>query len=304
MEEPNSERRAQSSTVKFDEMLQKLLAVVCFWILQKLASLQDVLLSFAVFRKAAAYGLAPRCQHTVLHAVQSPDKISSSFEELEYYISEDAQELLMHAALHGLVASSSPLLSHSSIQLPNLGRILLQTATKNSALYQESVAAALAKRLKADFLVIDDVLLSSVAKAAFGSSIDRAEQQEDLGKLLNFILSIWFSGKLDHASLMLMIQGNCDPQSFEPFCAGGKFAFVWDIVHRTCSSVTRPLVLFIKDAEHTVCGSYEREAAFQDAFGSRASSMDSLNDTKDTASVLIAGCSLGDVGVDIAPQTL
>lgn len=278
MDEPNSERRAQSSTVKFDELLQKLLAVVCFWILQKLASLQDVLLSFAVFRKAAAYGLAPRCQHTVLHAVQSPDKISSSFEELEYYISEDAQELLMHAALHGLVASSSPQLSHSSIRLPNLGRILLQTATKNSALYQESVAAALAKRLKADFLVIDDVLLSSVAKAAFGSSIDKAEQQEDLGKLLNFILSIWFSG--------------------------GKFAFVWDIVHRTCSSVTRPLVLFIKDAEHTVCGSYEREAAFQDAFGSRASSVDLLNDTKHTASVLIAGCSLGDVGIDIAPQTL
>ncbi|DBA76458.1 TPA: hypothetical protein ACH3X2_008527 [Trebouxia sp. C0005] len=278
MEEPNSERRAQSSTVKFDELLQKLLAVVCFWILQKLASLQDVLLSFAVFRKAAAYGLAPRCQHTVLHAVQSPDKISSSFEQLEYYISEDAQELLMHAALHGLVASSTPQLSHSSIQLPNLGRILLQTATKNSALYQESVAAALAKRLKADFLVIDDVLLSSVAKAAFGSSIDKAEQQEDLGKLLNFILSIWFSG--------------------------GKFAFVWDIVHRTCSSVTRPLVLFIKDAEHTVCGSYEREAAFQDAFGNRASSGDLLNDTKHTASVLVAGCSLGDVGVDIAPQTL
>ncbi|DBA81560.1 TPA: hypothetical protein ACH3X1_007333 [Trebouxia sp. C0004] len=278
MEEPESERRAQSSTVKFDELLQKLLAVVCLWILQKLASLQDVLLSFALFRKAAAYGLAPRCQHTVLHAVQSPDKISSSFEELEYYISEDAQELLMHAALHGLVASSSSELIHSSIRLPNLGRILLQTATKNSALYQESVAAALAKRLKADFLVIDDVLLSSVAKAAFGSSVDKAEQQEDLGKLLNFILSLWFSG--------------------------GKFAFVWDIVHRTCSSVTRPLVLFIKDAEHTVCGSYEREAAFQDAFGTRASSVPSLNDTKHAASVLIAGCSLGDVGVDIAPQTL
>ncbi len=78
---------------------------------------------------------------------------------------------------------------------------------------------------------------------------------------------------------------------------------MWDIVHRTCSSVTRPLVLFIKDAEHTVCGSYERETAFQDVFGTRASSMDSL-DTKHTASVIIAGCSLGDVGVDIAPQTL
>lgn len=200
MVQSSSERGAQTSTVKFDEILQKFLAVVCSWILQKLASLQDVLLSFAIFRKAAAYGLAPRCKHIVLLAVRSPDQISSSFEELEYYISEDAQELLMHAALHGLVASSSQQLSHSSIQLPNLGRILLQTPTKNSALYQESVAAALAKRLKADFLVIDDVLLSMVAKSAFGSSIDKPEQQEDLGKLLNFILSIWFSGMHCHAT--------------------------------------------------------------------------------------------------------
>ncbi len=194
MDGASGERGAQTSGVKSDEILQRLLAVVCSWILQKLASLQDVLLSFAIFRKAAAYSLAPRCKHTVLQAVKTPDKITSSFEELEYYISDDAQELLMHAALHGLIASSAQQTSHPSIQLPNLGRILLQTPTKNSALYQESVAAALAKRLKADFLVIDDVLLNSVAKAAFGSSIDKPENQEDLGKLLNFILSIWFSG--------------------------------------------------------------------------------------------------------------
>lgn len=92
--------------------------------------------------------------------------------------------------------------------------------------------------------------------------------------------------------------------SSDYFCVGGKFAFVWDIVHRTCGFITRPLVLFIKDAEHTVCGSYEREAAFQNVFGTRATSMDSLGATEHTASVLIAGCSLGDVGVDIAPQTL
>ena len=193
MERPTG---VQTTSVKSDDILQKMLAVICFWILQKLASLQDVLLSFAIFRKVAAYSLAPRCSHTVLQAVNSPEKINSSFEELEYYISEDAQELLMHAALHGLIASSAQQNPHSSIQLPNLGRILLQTPTKNSTLYQESVAAALAKRLKADFLVIDDVLLSSVAKAAFGSSIEKPEHKEDLGKLLHFILSIWFSGRL------------------------------------------------------------------------------------------------------------
>lgn len=86
--------------------------------------------------------------------------------------------------------------------------------------------------------------------------------------------------------------------------SGGKFAFVWDILQRSCRSTSRPLVLFVKDAEHTICGSYEREAAFQEAFGSRASTMDSLDESQHTAVILIAGCSLGDVGVDIAPQTL
>ena len=81
---------------------------------------------------------------------------------------------------------------------------------------------------------------------------------------------------------------------------GGKFAFVWDIVQRTCSSLTRPLVLFIKDAEHTICDSFEREAAFQEAFGMEASSAHTAGHN---AAVLVAGCSLGDTGADIAPQT-
>ncbi|KAL3152348.1 hypothetical protein ABBQ32_001411 [Trebouxia sp. C0010 RCD-2024] len=270
MEEPS----AQKSNVKSDELLQRIIATVCSWILQKLASLQDELLSFTIFRKAAAYGLAPKCQHIVLQAIQTPDKISNSFEDLDYYVSEDAQELLMHAALHAFANTGAQQLS---AQLPSLGRILLQIPIKDSSLYQESVAAALAKHLNADFLVVDDVLLSSVAKAAFGSSIDKSEHHEDLGKFAHFVLSIWFSG--------------------------GKFAFVWDIVQRTCYSLTRPLVLFIKDAEHTICDSFEREVAFQEAFGMEASSAVTSGEAQHTAAVLVAGCSLGDTGADIAPHT-
>lgn len=195
MDHPSTEPSAQKSNVKSDELLQRILATVCSWILQKLTSLQDELLSFAIFRKAAAYSLAPKCNHIVLQAIQSPNRINNSFEDLDYYVSEDAQELLMHAGLHGLVPSSTVGLQHSLIQLPNLGRILLQTPIKNSSLYQEAVAGALAKWLNADFLVVDDTLLSSVARAAFGSSIHKPEHQEDLGKLLHFVLSIWFSGK-------------------------------------------------------------------------------------------------------------
>ena len=68
--------------------------------------------------------------------------------------------------------------------------------------------------------------------------------------------------------------------------------------------MTHPLVIFIKDAEHTICDSYEREDAFQEAFGVKASIEDIAGETQHTAAVLIAGCSLGDTGADIAPQTL
>ena len=79
---------------------------------------------------------------------------------------------------------------------------------------------------------------------------------------------------------------------------------MWDIVQRTCRSVKHPLVIFIKDAEHTICDSYEREDAFQEAFGVKASTDNIAGQTKHFAEVLIAGCSLGDTGADIAPQTL
>lgn len=79
---------------------------------------------------------------------------------------------------------------------------------------------------------------------------------------------------------------------------------MWDVIQRTCQSITQPLVVFIKDAEHTICGSYEREAAFQEAFGLKASGLESSNEPGQKAAVLIAGCSLGDTGADLTPQTL
>lgn len=79
---------------------------------------------------------------------------------------------------------------------------------------------------------------------------------------------------------------------------------MWDVVQRTCQSISQPLVVFIKDAEHTICGSYEREAAFRESFGLKASSPDQGSVPRQGAAVLIAGCSLGDTGADLTPQTL
>ena len=83
-------------------------------------------------------------------------------------------------------------------------------------------------------------------------------------------------------------------------------AFVWDVLGRVCDGMDRPLMLFVHDVEHTLCGSFERYDAFEDAFGAgkvkapqvqlpRSSGVNSLV----LPLVLIGGCSLGDSGTNI-----
>ena len=57
-------------------------------------------------------------------------------------------------------------------------------------------------------------------------------------------------------------------------CAGGKAAFVWDVLHRLCckfgldaGAEEKPLIVLIKDAEKALCTSNESCDAFTEAFG-------------------------------------
>lgn len=54
---------------------------------------------------------------------------------------KSAQELLIHAGLHTMILPKAPGCDQA------IGRILLQTGTENSGMYQEAVAGSLAKEL-------------------------------------------------------------------------------------------------------------------------------------------------------------
>ena len=92
--------------------------------------------------------------------------------------------------------------------------------------------------------------------------------------------------------------------------AGGRMAFVWDVLRRVCDGMDRPLMLFVHDVEHTLCGSFERFDAFEDAFGTgkvrapqlqlpRASGVNSFV----LPLVLIGGASLGESGTALTSSS-
>ena len=53
-------------------------------------------------------------------------------------------------------------------------------------------------------------------------------------------------------------------------CAGGREAFLWAVVKSIAAKLERPLVVFIRDVEHTICSTFERHEGFVSAFGSIA----------------------------------
>ena len=67
------------------------------------------------------------------------------FDKLQYYVSTDAKELLLHAGLHALIAPAQ------GKGIPSIGRILLQCDGEGNSKYSEAVAAALAHELEVSF---------------------------------------------------------------------------------------------------------------------------------------------------------
>ena len=83
-------------------------------------------------------------------------------------------------------------------------------------------------------------------------------------------------------------------------------AFVWDVLRRLCDAIDRPLILFIHDVEHTLCSSFERYDAFEDAFGQRSQPAHSLPHERASMKlplVVVGGCALGESGTHITPAT-
>lgn len=83
-------------------------------------------------------------------------------------------------------------------------------------------------------------------------------------------------------------------------------AFVWDVLNRFCMSPGQPLVVLIRDVEHTICGNYESYDAFVQAFGSLSKSNFQEQSARRSrrSFVLMGGTSLSEKGSDRTPPTI
>lgn len=82
-------------------------------------------------------------------------------------------------------------------------------------------------------------------------------------------------------------------------------AFVWEVLHRICMSHGQPLVVLVRDVEHTICSNFESYDAFVQAFGSLSKHDLQRQPGKGQRSiVLMGGTSLSEKGSDRAPPTI
>jgi hypothetical protein len=148
-------------------------------------------------------------------------------------------------------------------------------------------------RGQATLLVVDDVLLLRIAKDLLGqAALDDDSTPETGGNLLPYVLSFWLAGAdASFRALPLVLctstcclQLHCYYASFlssdsedggegeeQYACAGGREAFLWAVVKSIAANkLERPLVVFIRDVEHTICSTFERHEGFVSAFGSIA----------------------------------
>lgn len=86
--------------------------------------------------------------------------------------------------------------------------------------------------------------------------------------------------------------------------AGGKLTFVWEIIRELTEGMPHPVVVFIRNAEHLICGSSHQQRAFEDTFGSgRHEASAESPQLKAPPAIIVAGCSLQDAGQQLTPDS-
>ena len=190
------------------EAASSLLDACLAWLLARLAWATDLLLSFQWYRRLLLYTYRRQHSEALAAALQAPLP-AQSFDQLEYYVDgqvrqlsvcalrvpaaapagtagraacrhasapvcpclAQARQLLQFAALHALSAhlQADEALAPAAL-LPQVSRALLQTEEPKPGRMLEAVAAALAGGMEAGLLLVDAMLLASLASATFGSS--------------------------------------------------------------------------------------------------------------------------------------
>ena len=137
---------AEELVKHFSHTIRVFLAPIVTFLLQfVIPGFQDALLAIPPIRFICLYVLAEQCHNFLLKSVLAPSKIACRFSNLEYHVSEEAKETLLHAARHALLYDDE---AHSKYRqdLPVLGRILLSGPGAKRGKYQVRIRAAIPKK--------------------------------------------------------------------------------------------------------------------------------------------------------------
>ena len=131
-------RRHDVSVAKIRKAIRDFLLVPLQVILQLLPGFQDALLALPFVRALCLFVFEDRLRSVFHSALRLHSQIDESFDNLEYFVSDDAKKLLLHAAQHAIMWDAKAH-RHYTTSLPNIGRVLLN-APGSSGRYQVSWA--------------------------------------------------------------------------------------------------------------------------------------------------------------------
>lgn len=222
-------------------------------------------------------------QHIVLHAFnqQHSATVASAlrppphggFDSLDYYVDGQSRQVLQFAALHAVSAhiQAGEVLAPAQL-LPQVSRVLLQTEEAQGGKMLEAVAGALAAQMNAGLLLVDALLLATLASDALGQP-----PEAYMGG---------FSGAAGATA---------------PARAAPALQLAWRALRGALLQLERPTVVFIRSAEQLLCSSFDAHEAFMAAFGCQASLEQSLEGGPAARAPLVL---LGGLCADESPAAL
>ncbi|KAL4425684.1 hypothetical protein ABPG75_009700 [Micractinium tetrahymenae] len=233
--------------------------------------LQDLLLLRDGFQQLVLRAFRQQHAATVAGALRQPPP--GGFDSLDYFVDGQSRQVLQFAALHALSAhlQAEEVLAPAQL-LPQVSRVLLQTEEAQGGRMLEAVAGALAAQMHAGLLLVDAMLLATLASDALGKP-----PEAFMGG---------FSGAAGAAAAAR---------------AAPALRLAWRALQGALLQLERPTVVFIRSAEQLLCSSFEAHDAFLAAFGPHTALEQSLEGGAASRAPLVL---LGGLCADESPAAL
>lgn len=159
--------------------------------------------------------------------------------------------------------------------LPQVSRVLLQSEEAGAAggTYLEAVAGALASQMGADLLMVDALLLASLASATVGGPPE---------------------------AYLSAFSGGGGGSGRSRGSAAQKLALAWLALRGALFALERPTVVFVRSAEQLLCSSFDARDAFMGAFGQDGLAMALEGHTSRAPLVILGGCLVNESAAALA----